>query len=291
MSKCFLCPRMCGADRQAGERGVCAEGGEIRVARAALHRYEEPPISGERGSGTVFFSGCSLRCVFCQNKAVSRGGSVGRQVSPRELADIFFELRDMGAHNINLVTPSHFADGVIRALELARPTLGIPVVYNTSGYERVETLRRFDRLVDIYLPDFKYASGELAKKYSAAPDYPEVAEAAISEMHRQVGKYIYGEDGMLKRGVIVRHLVLPSARRDSMAVLDRLSRIAPKEEILLSLMSQYTPEFAADSGCSELCRRVTSFEYDSVLDYALSMGFEGFMQGRASATARYTPDF
>lgn len=291
MSKCFLCPRMCGADRQAGERGVCAEGGEIRVARAALHRYEEPPISGERGSGTVFFSGCSLRCVFCQNKAVSRGGSVGRQVSPRELADIFFELRDMGAHNINLVTPTHFADGVIRALELARPTLGIPVVYNTSGYERVETLRRFDRLVDIYLPDFKYASGELAKKYSAAPDYPEVAEAAISEMHRQVGKYIYGEDGMLKRGVVVRHLVLPSARRDSMAVLDRLSRIAPKNEILLSLMSQYTPEFAADSGCSELCRRVTSFEYDSVLDYALSMGFEGFMQGRASATARYTPDF
>ena len=291
MSKCFLCPRMCGADRQAGERGVCAEGGEIRVARAALHRYEEPPISGERGSGTVFFSGCSLRCVFCQNKAVSRGGSVGRQISPRDLADIFFELRDMGAHNINLVTPTHFADGVIRALELARPTLGIPVVYNTSGYERVETLRRFDRLVDIYLPDFKYSSRELAKKYSAAPDYPEVVEAAISEMFRQVGKYIYGEDGMLKRGVVVRHLVLPSARRDSMAVLDRLSRIAPKNEILLSLMSQYTPEFAADSGCSELCRRVTSFEYDSVLDYALSMGFEGFMQGRASATARYTPDF
>ena len=291
MSKCFLCPRMCGADRQAGERGVCGEGNEIRIARAALHMFEEPPISGERGSGTVFFSGCSLRCVFCQNKAISRGGDGGRQVSPRELADVFFELRDMGAHNINLVTPTHFAEGVIEALELARPTLGIPVVYNTSGYERVETLRRFEGLVDIYLPDFKYASGELARKYSAAPDYPETAKAAICEMYRQVGKYSYGEDGMLRRGVVVRHLVLPSARRDSIAVLDRLSSIAPKSDILLSLMSQYTPEFAADSPYSELRRKVTSFEYDSVLEYALSLGFEGFMQGRASATAKYTPDF
>ena len=291
MSKCFLCPRMCGADRQAGERGVCGEGNEIRIARAALHMFEEPPISGERGSGTVFFSGCSLRCVFCQNKAISRGGDGGRQVSPRELANVFFELRDMGAHNINLVTPTHFAEGVIEALELARPTLGIPVVYNTSGYERVETLRRFEGLVDIYLPDFKYASGELARKYSAAPDYPETAEAAICEMYRQVGRYAYGEDGMLRRGVVVRHLVLPSARRDSIAVLDRLSSIAPKSDILLSLMSQYTPEFAADSPYSELRRKVTSFEYDSVLEYALSLGFEGFMQGRASATAKYTPDF
>ena len=182
MSKCYLCPRMCGADRSLGERGVCRQGENIRVSRAALHRFEEPLISGERGSGTVFFSGCSLRCVFCQNSAISRGGDNGREVSPEELADIFFELEAEGAHNINLVTPTHFAEGVISALTIARPRLSVPVVYNTSGYERVEVLRRLEGLVDIYLPDFKYASSELAAKYSAAPDYGEVAEAALCEI-------------------------------------------------------------------------------------------------------------
>ncbi|MBQ8849578.1 MAG: radical SAM protein [Clostridia bacterium] len=291
MSKCYLCPRMCGADRSAGERGVCSQGADIRVSRAALHQFEEPPISGSRGAGTVFFSGCSLRCVFCQNREISRGCDVGDEVSPRALADIFLRLEAEGAHNIDLVTPTHFADGVIAALEIARPRLSIPIVYNTSGYERVETLRRFEGLIDVYLPDFKYASGELAAKYSSARDYPEVASAALTEMHRQVGKYSYGEDGLLRRGLVVRHLVLPSHRQDSMAVLLRLSELLPVGDILLSLMSQYTPEFAFDSEYKELRRRVTSFEYGSVLEYAHSLGFEGFMQGRSSASAKYTPDF
>ena len=281
---------MCGADRDMGERGVCSQGSAIRVSRAALHMYEEPPISGERGSGTVFFSGCSLRCVFCQNKDISRGADKGQALTPSELSDIFLRLQDEGAHNIHLVTPTHFADGIAEALGKARPHLLIPVIYNTSGYERVETLRRLEGLVDIYMPDFKYASSELAAKYSSAPDYPEVVSAAICEMFRQTGAYAYGEDGMLKRGTVVRHLVLPSCRRDSMLVLDALARLLPPKEILLSLMSQYTPEFY-EGDLRELRRRITSFEYNSVLEHAASLGFDGFMQGRGSATAEYTPSF
>lgn len=290
MSKCYLCPRMCGADRERGDRGVCAQGSDIRISRAALHRYEEPPISGSRGSGTVFFSGCTLRCVFCQNKDISRGVNVGRAISPLELADIFLKLEAEGAHNINLVTPTHFLDGIEKALKEAKPRLSIPVVYNTSGYERVESLRRLEGLIDIYLPDFKYASGELSAKYSSAPDYAEVASEAICEMFRQTGTYEYGEDGLLKRGLVVRHLVLPSCRRDSMQVLDILATLVPTNEVLLSLMSQYTPEFY-EGDLTELTRRVTSFEYNSVLEHAQRLGFDGFMQSRASASAVYTPDF
>lgn len=291
MSGCKLCPRLCGADRVAGQLGFCGQGDTMRVCRAAPHMFEEPPISGERGSGTVFFAGCSLGCIYCQNRKISRGGEVGKKVSPHELADIFFELRDMGVHNINLVTAAHFADKVKIALEIAKPTLGIPVVYNSSGYERVETLKALEGLVDIYLPDFKYASGELARKYSHAEDYPKVAIEALREMHRQTGKYAYGEDGMLKRGVVVRHLILPSLRKDSMQALDMLANALPPSEILLSLMSQYTPDFALDTPYPELHRRITSFEYNSVLKYALSLGFDGFMQERNSATKNYTPDF
>ena len=281
---------MCGADRERGERGVCSQGSDIRISRAALHRYEEPPISGSRGSGTVFFSGCTLRCVFCQNKDISRGVDVGRAVTPSELADIFFKLEAEGAHNINLVTPTHFLDGIEKALKEAKPHLSIPVVYNTSGYERVESLCRLEGLVDIYLPDFKYASGELAAKYSSAPDYAEVASGAICEMFRQTGAYKYGEDGLLKRGLVVRHLVLPSSRLDSMRVLDILATLVPTNDVLLSLMSQYTPEFY-EGDLTALSRRVTSFEYNSVLEHAQSLGFDGFMQSRASASAVYTPDF
>lgn len=291
MSECYLCPRMCGVDRAANGRGVCRQGDTVRISRAALHMFEEPPISGTRGSGTVFFSGCSLRCVFCQNRDISRGEDIGSPVSASELADIFLRLEAEGAHNINLVTPTHFANGIITALELVKPRLSIPVVYNTSGYERVETLRGFEGLVDIYLPDFKYASRELAAKYSAAPDYPDVALSALSEMFRQVGEYSYGKDGMLKNGLVVRHLILPSGRRDSMEVLRLLSELLPVHDILLSLMSQYTPEFADDCQYSELRRRLTSFEYDSVLKYAEELGFDGFMQGREAATTVYTPDF
>ena len=291
MGECMLCPRLCGVDRALGVLGFCGQDESIRIARAALHPYEEPPISGTRGSGTVFFVGCSLRCVFCQNRVISRAERVGRVVTPEKLAEIFLDLEARGAHNINLVTPTHFADGVICALTLARPRLSVPVVYNTSGYERVETLRRLEGLVDIYLPDFKYVSPELSTRYSAAPDYAEVASTALLEMFRQVGRYDIGEDGLMKKGMIVRHLALPGGRKDSMAVLDRLAELLPPSEILLSLMSQYTPEFAMDSPYAELHRRVTTFEYQSVVDHAHALGFDGFAQEKSSATARYTPDF
>ena len=291
MAECTLCPRRCGVDRQSGEIGFCGQSGEMRIARAALHPFEEPPISGNRGSGTVFFVGCSLRCEFCQNRVISRADRVGRAVSPKELADIFLSLEAEGAHNINLVTPTHFADGVIEALTLARPQLTIPVVYNTSGYEQIETLRHLEGLVDIYLPDFKYISPDLSARYSAAPDYAEVASAALAEMFRQVGRFAIHEDGLMRRGMIVRHLVLPKGRLDSMAVLDRLADLLPPSEILLSLMSQYTPEFAMDAPYPELHRKVTTFEYRSVVDHAAALGFDGFMQEKSSATARYTPDF
>lgn len=291
MSKCELCPRSCGADREHGERGICGEGAQMRISRIALHPYEEPPISGRHGSGTVFFCGCSLGCIFCQNRDISRGKAEGRIYTEAELADEMLRLQSMGAENINLVTATHFADRVAKTLELVRDRLNIPVVYNTSGYERVETLRRFEGLVDVYMPDFKYASSELAKKYSSAHDYPQVASAALSEMYRQVGKYAYGEDGMLKKGVLVRHLVLPGARRDSAEVLTRLAELLPVDGILLSLMRQYTPDFAYDAPFPELHRRITSFEYISVLRVAEELGFEGFTQSADAASRDYTPSF
>ncbi len=288
--KCFDCPRMCGTDR-ALRTGACGEGEKMRISRISRHMYEEPPICGKGGSGTVFFCGCSLGCVFCQNKDISRGGSVGREYTPRELADEIFRLEEQGVCNINFVTPTHFSSELVKTLELVKPRLSIPVVYNTSGYERVETLCRLDGLVDIYLPDFKYASAEVARKYSHAEHYPTVAETALVQMYSQVGKYKYAEDGTLASGMIVRHLVLPSNRHDSIAVLDRLAEILPADGILLSLMSQYTPEFATDCEYSELHRRLTKFEYTSVLKVAQELGFEGFMQDFSSASREYTPEF
>ena len=291
MEKCTLCPRECNAHRRGGELGYCGQGANMRVARCDLHFFEEPPISGKRGSGTIFFSGCSLRCVFCQNRAISRGEAVGREVSVDELCQMMLELQSRGAHNINLVTPTHFADKIALSLGRVKDKLNIPVVYNTSGYEKVETLKLFCGLVDVYMPDFKYISGELSAAYSFAPDYAEVAEAALCEMYRQVGACRYGEDGMLLRGMIVRHLVLPSCRKDSIAVLGRLAEILPKEDILISVMSQYTPEFAMGCGYKNLERRLTDFEYSSVAAEADRLGFSGFIQGRGSASAKYTPDF
>ena len=288
--KCQLCPRMCGAERDKGALGYCASPALPHVARASLHFFEEPPISGTRGSGTVFFTGCSLGCVFCQNRAI-RTTDTGCEKTAAELAEIFLELAQKGAHNINLVTATHYADTVAEALAIARPRLKIPVVYNCGGYERVETLRRLEGLVDIYLSDFKYISPDLARSYSAAPDYATHATAALAEMVRQVGAVSFDGDGMLQRGVIVRHLVLPGARHDSMAVLDRIAATVPVADIRLSLMSQYTPDFAAADAPSPLHRRVTEFEYQSVLKHAVSLGFEGYFQHRSSANAAYTPDF
>lgn len=288
--ECMLCPRRCGARREAGERGFCGMDQEIRVARAALHPFEEPPVSGERGSGTVFFTGCSLRCIFCQNSAI-RAPEAGRVLSPAQLAELFLFLQEKGAENINLVTPTHYAEGVAAALRLAKPRLQIPVVYNCGGYERVETLQSLAGLVDVYLPDFKYVSSALSAAYSAAPDYAELATAALREMYRQVGAVQFDARGMLTRGVIVRHLVLPGSRADSIAVLERVADTLPVENIRLSLMRQYTPDFAPDDAPRALKRRLTSFEYESVAARALELGFEGFFQQKESASAAFTPNF
>ena len=289
-NRCFLCPRGCGVDRTDGKVGFCAMDGEIRVARAALHPFEEPPVSVERGSGTVFFTGCSLRCIFCQNSAI-RTPESGKILTVEQLAELFFFLQEKGAENINLVTATHYADGVAAALALAKPQLEIPVVYNCGGYERVETLRRLAGLVDVYLPDFKYISSELSAAYSAAPDYAEAATAALAEMYAQTGAVQFDARGKITRGVIVRHLVLPGCRADSMAVLERIAETVPVANIRLSLMRQYTPDFAPESAPKNLKRRVTSFEYESVMARAVELGFEGFFQGKEAASASYTPNF
>ena len=294
MPICNICPRACGVDRSL-EIGFCGEGDTLRVARIAPHYFEEPCISGTRGSGTVFFSGCSLKCVFCQNKDISRQRGLGREISDDGLYREILTLQESGVHNINLVTPTHFVHKLIKPLERLKSSgaLHVPIVYNSTRNDRIETLRALDGLVDIYMPDFKYFSPELAEKYSSAPNYPSVAEAAICEMLRQVGKYRFydSEPDILKSGVIVRHLVLPSCRQDSIALLRRLAKLVPTGDILLSLMSQYTPDFALDCPHKELHRRVTSFEYSSVVRVAEELGFEGFIQQKESASKSYTPDF
>jgi len=293
MAKCYLCPRECGADRERGEVGFCGEGSEMRIARFSLHMWEEPPISLERGSGTIFFSGCSMRCEFCQNRAISHAGGKGESVSTDRLCEIMLELQDMGAENVNLVTPTHFADKIALSLTKVKDRLHIPIVYNSSGYEKVETLKMFRGLVDVYLPDFKYYSDEVAKKYSSAPNYREYAKAAILEMFDQVGEPVFDSRGALLRGLVIRHLVLPTGRRDSIAVLDTIADTLPADKILISLMSQYTPDFAVASGSphKELHRRLTTFEYDSVTKHAAELGLSGFCQERGSADKKYTPDF
>ena len=291
MDVCYLCPRMCGARRNEGEMGYCSSSDTMRIARIALHPFEEPPISGERGSGTVFFCGCSLGCVFCQNGKISRCEVEGRPYEPEALAEELLGLEHMGATNINFVTGTHFTPKIAEALKLVKNRLNIPVVWNSSGYERVETLRLLEGLVDVYLPDMKYMSADLADKYSSAPDYAEYALPAIAEMYRQVGRYSYSEEGTIKRGVVIRHLVLPSQRKDSIEVLRRIADTVPSQDVLLSLMSQYTPDFAMDTPYKELHRRVTRFEYESVLSVACELGFDGFSQDMRSAVKDYTPSF
>ena len=287
--RCMLCPRGCAIDR-AETHGSCGMTSELVVSRAAPHMWEEPPISGTRGSGTIFFAGCSLRCVFCQNRTISHERA-GKPMTPNQLATTMLDLQDAGVHNVNLVTPTHYADTVAEVLETVKSRLHIPVVWNTSGYESVDTLRRLEGLVDIYLPDFKYASEELAARYSAAPDYPTVVTAAIAEMFRQVEKATFDADGMMTGGMIVRHLVLPGHRSDSMAVLRRIAEILPAEDIRISVMRQYTPDFAMDAPYKNLHRRVTDFEYASVVAEAERLGFAGYMQGKDAADRAYTPDF
>jgi putative pyruvate formate lyase activating enzyme len=287
---CALCPRECRAKRNEEKIGACGVGGTLKVARASLHSWEEPCISGTRGSGTVFFSGCSLGCAYCQNKEISRGER-GREISAERLVEIFFELEARGAHNINLVTPSHYLPTIVYAIERARTEgLGIPFVYNTSAYEKAEEIKRLDGLIDIYLPDFKYMDKEIARKYSSADDYPEIAKKAIAEMVRQRGEARFDSDGMMTSGVIVRHLVLPSAYENSRAAIEYLYNTY-KNDIYISIMSQYTP-YGNISEFKELNRRLTTAEYNKVVDFFVDLELtNGFMQEKSSSQTKYIPDF
>lgn len=288
IAHCTMCPRRCGVRREASSgSGFCRMGADPVVARAALHFWEEPCISGTRGSGTVFFTGCSLQCVFCQNYAISTQRQVGKSVTVRQLADIFDRLAEKGAHNINLVNPTHFALPVAQALRLRKSR--IPVVYNSGGYERVETLKTLEGLIDIYLPDDKYADNALAEKYSGVPDYVETAEAAIAEMVRQTGPAQYDAEGLMTCGTLVRHLILPGNTRNSIAVLDRLCQILP-EGVPVSLMAQYFPCGRA-SEFPEINRKITAREYEKVQDYLFSLNLDGYVQERKSASKNYVPPF
>ena len=279
---CNICPRAC-PDRASG---FCASPMAASVRRAALHFWEEPPISGTRGSGTVFFSGCSLRCVFCQNFEISRSG--GKELSPEELRRVFFRLIDQGAHNINLVTPTHLVPWLLPAL---KPKLPVPVVYNCGGYENISTLRSLEGSADIYLPDLKYMLKAPAGRYSFAPDYPSAATDALREMYRQVGNYELDDDGIMQRGLIVRHLVLPGNIENTKAVIRWFSRFARGKRIMFSLMSQYVPMGNAGK-YPEINRKLTLEEYDEAVDCLYDCGIEdGFVQEPDSATADYTPSF
>ena len=283
---CTLCPRNCGAERtEESGAGVCRMGTQPKIARAALHMWEEPCISGTRGSGAVFFSGCGLRCVFCQNEAISQQGE-GKIVTPARLAEIFHELEAQGAHNINLVTAAHFVPAVLEALSLYHPN--IPIVYNSSGYESIETLRMLSGVVDIYLPDYKYIDPNMAAMLSGARDYPEVAFAAIAEMIRQTGAPVYDENGMMQRGTLIRHLVLPGLTGDSMKILTRIRDEFPG--IPVSLMGQYTPCGRALS-MPGMDRKIKKKEYARVLAHMEAIGLDGYRQELGSADGAFIPSF
>lgn len=293
---CTLCPRACGADRAAGQTGYCGANDQLLVARAALHHWEEPCLSGApddmRGSGTVFFSGCSLRCCYCQNYSISQQG-VGKSIDAQRLAQIFLQLQQDGARNLNLVTATHYLPWVQEALTTARREgLTLPVVYNTGGYETVDTVRALDNLVDVWLTDFKYASPELSARFSHAEDYPSVAEEALRQILAQTGSPVFDAEGFLQHGVIVRHLVLPGFVQDSRLVLQTLARLRRETDVsfLTSLMSQFTPFYqAAENG---LARRITTYEYRQVVEEAIQLGLtDGYMQEKSSAREEYTPPF
>ena len=283
---CTLCPRRCGVDRTAGARGFCRMGAELTAARAALHYWEEPVISGEHGVGAVFFSGCTLRCKYCQNFELSHE-RFGVPVSTDELRSVFERLIGEGAESIDLVTPTHFLPDILPALT---PKLPVPVVYNCGGYESVETLRRLEGCVDVYLPDMKYSDGALAAELSGAGDYPEVAKAAIEEMYRQVGPCAI-EHGRLKRGVLIRHLILPGQVENSLGVLDWIADTFPPHSVMVSLMSQYVPMGAAAKQ-PPYDRRITREEYAAVLSWLYFRGLkDGFTQGIEAASLDFVPEF
>lgn len=286
---CNDCPRKCGAlRRDDAPGGVCCSPALPRVARAAPHFGEEPCISGTRGAGTIFFTGCNLRCVYCQNREISRGQG-GKRVSAQELRDIMLRLCDEGVHNIELVTPSHYARVIIEALEGAR--LNIPVVWNSSGYDSVDTLRRLEGLVQVYMPDLKYMRADIARRYSAAEDYPAVAAEAIREMFRQRGRYVIDDEGIMTSGVLIRHLILPGQEENSMATIDFIEREFQPGDVLFSLMSQYTPMPGLEK-FPELQERVDGRVNNALIKYMRQCGItDGYWQESESATAEMIPAF
>ena len=291
MKSCTLCPRNCKVNRLEGKRGVCGVTGQIQAARAALHFWEEPCISGERGSGAVFFSGCSMGCVFCQNETISHG-KTGEEISVENLAEIFLRLQNQeNAHNINLVTPTHYVPQIAEALQTAKEKgLVIPIVYNSSSYEKRETLKMLEGLIDIYLPDFKYMNSQISERYSHAADYSFWAKQALEEMVRQIPQAQFDDSGMMKKGVIVRHLLLPGCRKDSKEVL-RYLRETYGNQIYISLMNQYTP-MPGIAKYPELNRKITAREYEWMIDYALDLGIEnGFVQEGETAKESFIPAF
>lgn len=286
MSGCKICPRECGANREKTV-GLCSSGNKAAVALADLHYFEEPVISGTRGSGTVFFTGCVLKCCYCQNKIISSGEIHGKELEPRELSELFLKLASKGAHNINLVTPTQFIPQIARALELSK--LPVPVVYNSGGYDKARSLKMLEGLVQIYLPDFKYAQNDLAAAFSGADNYRETAIEAICEMRRQVGENIVDESGLMKRGVIIRHMILPLHTKNSMEVLCLIDKHF--KGVPVSLMAQYTPIDIKNEIYPELNRRITQRELDKVCGEMLRLEIPGFVQSREAATKDYIPNF
>ncbi len=290
MNGCNICPRNCEIDRENNKTGICGMTKDIKIARAALHFWEEPCISGKEGSGTVFFSGCNLRCVYCQNYKISKEYQ-GEIISIEQLKDIFIKLQEEGANNINLVTPTHFTPQIKKGLLLAKKEgLNIPVVYNSGGYELIEALKELDGLIDIYLPDFKYIDNKYAIKYSSCKDYVEVAKDAIDEMVRQTGKCQFNDNGIMTRGVIVRHLMLPGLKDESKKIIEYLFN-KYNDKIFISIMNQYTPlEWVGKF--PELNRTVSKKEYDDVIDYAINIGVENaFIQEGGAVGESFIPEF
>ena len=281
---CTLCPRGCSADRSTA-RGRCGAGSKIKIAAAMPHMWEEPCISGEKGSGTVFFSGCQLGCVFCQNKSISLG-NFGQEIDAKRFEQICFELKDKGAHNISLVSADQYVPYVLPVLKKIKKELALPIVYNCSGYQSPRLISALEGVVDIYLPDLKFFSSEISYRYAKASDYFDIALSAIKQMAEQTGKPVI-ENSLMKRGTMVRHLILPGHRRDSIDIIRHLGESFKRDEIMVSLMAQYTPTDA--QGAPK--RRITSFEYQSVCDELEKYGFEGYYQQLSSAKQEYTPDF
>lgn len=285
---CNLCPRKCGVNRYK-QQGFCGMGASPKAAKATLHQWEEPCISYKNGAGTVFFSGCSLRCIYCQNMNISTG--FGAELTVKKLGEIYLRLQDLGADNIELVTPSHFLPDVIASLDKVKHLLKIPVIYNSGGYELTSSIKRLEGYIDVYLPDIKYYSSEISARYSNAPDYFEHASETVLEMIRQTKKLEFNDENGLIRGTVIRHLVLPSCRHDSIKILDWIAENTLPDQILISIMSQYTPFDFIPPEITELHRKVTKMEYNSIIRHAEKLGTKGFMQKKSSADKSYVPDF